>query len=246
MASAKNKVIDGEFKGKYILYDGSGVHVDLRESNFGKIKALYLNSNTVSSYQVVDQNSDVSMTSALARSVVGQAVAGNAGGIAGAMTAKVKGVNIVLVTFKNGKKSLMEIDDTRFERLKEKCNYNINLNDNEDNSTFDLYKEFECPHCKSVVYAYADEKCAICKRPYSMPKKEWRKIDIITIPILIFLYPVGLIMMWVNKSYYLRTRVTITILCAIVTIIGIYINANADEYSTSDNFNNKTTIEEIV
>lgn len=247
MASAGNKVIDGEFKDRLIFYDGNGAHIDLRESNFGKLKSLYLNQNTVARYELVDQSSDVSMASALTRSAVGKAIAGDAGGLAGAVTAKVKGIHVVLITYKNGKKSLIEIDDTRYELLKKKCNYNVDLSDNINNENFDLYKEFECPHCKSVVCGYADEKCPVCKRLYSMPKKEWRTIDKITIPLLIFIYPVGLIMMWVNKSYYLRTRVVITILCAIVTIVGIAASSQSNDASNNsgctDNIN---VIEEVI
>lgn len=50
MARAANKVIDAEFKEKLVLYDGSGVHINLRDSNFENLKSLYLDSNTVVNY----------------------------------------------------------------------------------------------------------------------------------------------------------------------------------------------------
>lgn len=248
MASAGNKVIDGEFKGMYISNLWGRVSICLDSGLFKKPNRIELDYNTVARYQLIDQSSDVSMTSALARSAVGQAVAGDAGGIAGAMTAKVRGVNIVLITYRDGRKSLIEIDDLRYELLKQNCKYNIKLNNDESQyNNFDIYKEIKCPHCGSIAHGYAEEKCPICKRLYSMPKKEWRTIDKITIPLLIFIYPVGLIMMWVNKSYYLRTRVVITILCAIVTIVAIAASSQSNDASNNSGcIDNINVIEEVI
>lgn len=248
MAVAGNKVLDGEFKGMYISNLWGRVSICLDSGLFKKPNRIELDYNTVARYQLIDQSSDVSMTSALARSAVGQAVAGDAGGIAGAMTAKVHGVNIVLITYRDGRKSLIEIDDLRYELLKQNCKYNIKLNNDEfQYKNFDIYKEIKCPHCGSIVHGYAEEKCPICKRLYSMPKKEWRTIDIITIPILIFCFPIGLIMMWVNKSYYPNTRVIVTILCGILFIAAICIGTNnSKNISESSGMNNNIVIEDII
>ncbi len=245
MAVASNKVIEGEFKGKTVLSMWNKVSIIVKNGVFSQRKELLLDKNTVESYELIDYSSDLSMTSAMARSAVGQAVAGDVGGIAGAMTAKVHSKNIVLITYRDGKKSLIEIDNGIYEVLKKNCMYNSYLNnDTVAEDGFSIYKEIVCPHCKNVVFGYADEKCPFCKRAYSMPKKVWRKRDIIGVPLLIIFYPAGLIWMWINKSYYLKTRIIITIICAIITIIGLSIDSSVP-LNESGSFDNNI-IQEVI
>ncbi len=224
MGRASNIVIDGEFKGKSIVCVYGRVCIVVKNAVLGKRKDVYLDYNTVASYRLIDQSSDVSMTSALTRSIVGQAIAGDAGGLAGAMSAKVHDTDVVFITYRDGRKSLIEIDKTAYECLKKNCKYNINLEENPHKyDNFNIHKEIVCPHCGNVAYGAVGKKCKSCQRPYDMPKKEWRKIDVITIPLLIFLFPVGLVVMWVNKSYYFRTRVMVTVFWGIMLIISLYV-----------------------
>lgn len=248
MARASNRVIEGEFKGKYIVYVFGRVSITVKNAIFGQRKDVYLDYNTVANYQLIDHSSDVSMTSALARSLVGQAVAGDAGGLAGAVTAKVHDTNIVLITYRDGKKSLIEIDRYAYELLKDNCRYNIDFNNKTHKyDNFDIHKEIKCPHCKNIAYGAVGEKCLSCLKPYNMPKKEWRTIDIITIPILIFCFPIGLIMMWVNKSYYPNTRVIVTILCGILFIVALCIGANSSKnIKESNGMNSNIVIEDMI
>ena len=227
MGRASNMVIDGEFKGKSIVCVYGRVSIVVKNAIFGKRKDVYLDYNTVASYQLIDQSSDVSMTSALTRGIVGQAIAGDAGGFAGAMSAKVYDTNIVLIVYRDGRKSLIEIDKTAYECLKKNCKYNINFEESlHKYDKFNIYKEIVCPHCGNIAYGAVGEKCMSCRKPYDMQKKEWRKIDVITIPFLIFFFPAGLAMMWINKSYYFRTRVTITIIWGIMLIVSLYVGFN--------------------
>lgn len=203
MAVADNKIMAGEFKGKYVFYLWNKASIYVKTPLIGSKKRVFLNSHTVAKYELVDYSSDVSMTSAMARGAMGKMAAGDIGGIAGAMTAKSHGVNIVLITFYDGKKSLVAIDNFTYEGLKECCQYNVRLDESIVNyNNFDIHKEIKCPHCKNIAYGAVDEKCPFCKRLYSMPSKELKIIDKITVPLLILIYPVGVIMMWLNKSYY--------------------------------------------
>ncbi len=224
MGRARNKVIDGEFKGKIIICACGSAYIVVNDSFRGKRKYVYLDYNTVANYKLIDQSSEVSRASALTRSIAGQVIAGDAGGLAGAMSAKVHDTNIVLITYRDNRRSLIEINETVYKCLKNKCKYNINIEKKpHKDDNFNIYKEIVCPHCGNIEYGAVDEKCKFCRRPYSMPKKEWRKIDIITIPFLIFLFPVGLVMMWVNESYYLKTRIQISVLWGIMIIFSLYV-----------------------
>ncbi len=104
--------------------------------------------------------------------------------------------------------------------------YNIKFDDNiNDYYGFDIHKEIKCPHCKNVAYGAVGEKCPFCRRLYSMPAKNWRIRDWIGVPLLLIFYPAGLIWMWVNRSYYLKSRIYITIACAIFTLLGFWMGA---------------------
>ena len=224
MGRARNKVIDGEFKGKYIVCIFGNVSIVVKNAIFGKRKDLYLDYNTVANYCLIDHSSDVSMSSALTRSIAGQAIAGDIGGLAGAMSAKVHDTNIVLITYRDGRKSLIEIDRVAYDCLKENCKYNINLEKNlHKYDKFDIYKEIVCPHCGNVAYGAVEEKCKSCHYSYDMPKNEWEKIDYITVLLLIFFFPVGLVMMWKNKSYYLRTRIIVSVIWGIMVLLSLII-----------------------
>lgn len=132
--------------------------------------------------------------------------------------------------------------------LKRECKYNINFDNNANNNyDFDIHKEIKCPHCKNVVYGAVGDKCPFCNRLYSMPEREHKKVDKIIIPLLIFCFPVGLILMWVNKSFYLKTRIILTIIFGIIFALAMCVgtseNKNVDESSSIDN---AIVIEELI
>lgn len=252
MAVASNKVIEGEFKGKNLFCKKNRAYIVIKlppsAPLFGTQKSVFLDSNTVASYRRVDSSSDVSLASAMVRGAVGEAVAGDIGGIAGAMTAGSYSSNIVLITFKDGKKSLINIDDRVYDSLKRGCSYNINFDDTPINQVdFNLFKEIKCPHCKNVAYGAVGERCPFCNREYNMPAKEFRAIDKITIPLLILFFPVGLIMMWVNKSFYLRTRVILSIVFLLLFTLVMYSGINnSKNINTGSNGDNLINIEEVI
>ncbi len=216
-----NRVIDGEFKGCAISNFWGKVEIQIKLKSM-KINCVQLNYNTVAKYERISRTADISKASALTRSLVGQAVAGDAGGLAGAMSAREEGTNIVLITYRDGRQSLLEISDMTYDFLKRSCRYKKKYKDN-NYAGFDIRKQIVCPHCGSITYGYAGEKCFICFKEYSEPKKKWRVIDYATVPFLIFLFPVGLAMMWINKSYYLRTRIQVSVLWGIMIILSLYI-----------------------
>lgn len=246
MARASSKVIEGEFKGKYVFYLYNNVFIVIQKRPLiGSMRRLFLNSSTIANYELVDYSSDVSLASAMARGAMGKMAAGDIGGIAGAMTAKNHGVNIVLITFKDGKKSLIEIDDRTYEGLKKCCLYNVKFDDSVVNhNDFDIHREIKCPHCKNIAYGAVEEKCPFCGRLYSIQSKELQTIDKIIMPLLILIYPVGLIMMWLNKSYYKDTRIKFTIIFGILFIIIMLIGLNSSKsINESNSINNEIVIE---
>ena len=118
MANAKNKVIAGDYEGKIIVGKAGMKHPVIA---LGFIKSVPMNKDTVDSYEVVMDEHRKSAGSGVARGLVGGFLFGGVGAIAGAMSAKSKGMYLVAIQFKDGKKSLIEIDDAAYKALIKAC-----------------------------------------------------------------------------------------------------------------------------
>lgn len=118
---AKNKVVAGDYEGKELVSQLGDLFVIL-----GFLKTLHLNKDTVEAYEIVDEEKRKSAASAVGRGLVG-GIAGSLilgpvgliGGLAG-LSAKSKGTHIVAIQFKDGKKSLLQLDDKAFSILRKK------------------------------------------------------------------------------------------------------------------------------
>lgn len=105
---AKNAVIAGDYLNKAIVASGSRVCIST-----GLFKLLDINKTNVIDYEVVDQESRKSAASAVGRGLVGSLLLGPVGALAG-LSAKSKGTHVLAIQFKDGKKSLIEIDDKKY------------------------------------------------------------------------------------------------------------------------------------
>lgn len=115
--SAKNRVIAGDYAGKQVLGGGAaqaGIAL-------GFIKQLYLNKTTVESYEVIADEHNKSAASGAIKGMVGGALLGGAGMIAGALSAKEKGIYTISIQFKDGKKSLIEVDEKIYKAIIQAC-----------------------------------------------------------------------------------------------------------------------------
>ena len=112
MGSSKNKVIAGDYEGKQILCTAGKVVIVL-----GFLKQLELNKHTVKDYEVITDEHRKSAKSGVARGLVGGALLGPVGLLAGGLSAKSKGVYQVAVEFSDGKRSLIEMDDKAYKTI---------------------------------------------------------------------------------------------------------------------------------
>ncbi|MBB6218656.1 hypothetical protein HNQ80_004830 [Anaerosolibacter carboniphilus] len=108
---AKNCVIAGDFEKCKVINTAGSIALVI---NF--MENFKLNKTTVEAYELVDEEKRTSVTSAVSRGLVGSLVLGPVGLLAG-LSAKKKGINLVAIQFKNGKKSLLEIDDSLYKTL---------------------------------------------------------------------------------------------------------------------------------
>lgn len=190
MAIKESGVIDGEFKGMNVYCVFDKVFIEMkRRPVIGPMRRLYLDQLTVANYQLISYTSDISTTPI-----------------------------VVLITFRNGKQSLIKINSIAFEFLKKNCMYNVRLNGNAYDSSFDEHREIKCPHCKNIAYGAVGEKCVYCKRPFSMPAKELKIRDRLIVVMLAVFYPIGVVLLWQNDSYYKDTKIKLTIIFGILFI----------------------------
>ncbi|EJW20009.1 hypothetical protein M5X00_14625 [Paenibacillus alvei] len=108
---AKNKVIAGDYEGNQVSTALGIVNIST-----GFWSAISVDKNTVENYEVMDEESRKSATSAVGRGLVGGLLLGPVGMLAG-LSAKKKGVYIIALEFKDGKKSLLEVDDKIYKAL---------------------------------------------------------------------------------------------------------------------------------
>ena len=116
MAAARNMVIAGDYQGKAVMLNFGYATI---VTGFGKW--INLSKMAVESYELITDEHHKSAASGIARGMVGGALFGTVGMIAGSMSAKEKGIYQVAIQFKNGKRSLLEVDDNLYKMIVKNC-----------------------------------------------------------------------------------------------------------------------------
>lgn len=109
---AKNCVIAGDYENKQLTHTVKGAVLLV-----AFLKTMPLDKTTVESYEVMTDEHRKSAASGVARGLIGGALLGPVGILAGGLSAKNKGTYTVAIQFKDGKKSLVEIDDKVYKAL---------------------------------------------------------------------------------------------------------------------------------
>lgn len=106
---AKNKVIAGDYEKKDVCFQStwSGKKVFIQAGIFKKI---IIDKATVEAYEVMDETSKKSTLGAVGRAAVGSFFLG-APGLLAALGTKNKRNHVVAIQFKDGKRSLIEVND---------------------------------------------------------------------------------------------------------------------------------------
>lgn len=100
-----NKVVAGDYKGQGVMLNMGNPVITLP-----MLKSLKLNKNTILEYEVLTGSSRKSGTSAVGRAAIGAFFLGPIG-LAAGLSAKSKGTYQIAIQFKDGKRSLIEVDD---------------------------------------------------------------------------------------------------------------------------------------
>lgn len=109
---ARNMVIAGDYK-EYRIKVGFGKpRISI---SYGQ--DVELTKETIASYEVITEDKRKSISSGLARGLLGGALLGPAGMLAGGMSAKNKGEMTVAILFQDGKKSLIEVEEGIYKEI---------------------------------------------------------------------------------------------------------------------------------
>lgn len=110
-----NIVLAGDYKGNIDYANPKkGLYI---YGAFGLGKKTFINKETVEKIEVLNEESNTSMSSGIARGIAGAVLFGGVGAIAGAASAKKKCTYRISITFKNGTKCLCELDDKMYKNL---------------------------------------------------------------------------------------------------------------------------------
>lgn len=129
MAKAKNAVIGGDFVGLEVKTGPQGVYLTGISAEGVYHFRIFLNRDTVERYELVSGTQSPSFTSAIGRGLIGAALFGTVGMVAGAATAKDNGIYRVAVYFRSddpksvscGKRALLELDEKLYTKLTAAC-----------------------------------------------------------------------------------------------------------------------------
>lgn len=113
---AKNKVIAGDYEGKLV-----SCSLGIASISTSFTKFINLDNSTVESHELVTDEHRKSAKSGIGRGIVGGALLGPVGMLGGALSAKSKGIYTVAIQFKDGKKSLLEVNDKIYKAIIKKC-----------------------------------------------------------------------------------------------------------------------------
>lgn len=110
MAKARNKVIEGDYKNNPIFAMFNELEIVIG------FKTIKLNKDTIEEYEVIDQEKNKSAGSTILKAGIGSLFLGPIGLLA-SVAGKQKGIYLIAVSFKDGKKSLLEVDEKAYKSL---------------------------------------------------------------------------------------------------------------------------------
>lgn len=113
--SGGGNVIAGDYNGWIIWVLDDGLPYLVRDTNDTR-GAMVLDSRSVSSWGVQDEDSRRSATSAVGRAAIGAALLGPVG-LAAGLSAKKKGVYTIVINFTNGRRCLARVNEKGYRAI---------------------------------------------------------------------------------------------------------------------------------
>ncbi len=115
MSKAQNKVVAGDYISKPVIEAWGTVAISVSFS-----ESVILNKNTIENIEIMDKATNKDAGSAIARGIVGGVLLGPLGLVGGALLGKNSDINTLSVIFKDGKRSMIEVDGKIYKELQKK------------------------------------------------------------------------------------------------------------------------------
>ena len=110
-------VIEGDYQGREVKIDwGAKAYINAKGGD-----KIFLDSSTIKEYDIIEVNDKKSFSSGVARGIVGGAMFGGVGALAGVNSAKDIMSAKIKVRFKDGKCSLLNVDKNTYDCIINKC-----------------------------------------------------------------------------------------------------------------------------
>lgn len=112
----KNYVSSGDYSPYSVMFHfKDGLYIRAVQGFLKPLKVI-ISPEYIEEYEVIGEEIRTSATSAVGRAAVGAALLGPVG-IAAALTAKKKGIYTIGIKWKDGKKSILELDNTLYKEF---------------------------------------------------------------------------------------------------------------------------------
>lgn len=118
MIIAMMMVIAGDYKDKPIQMSMGKLYI---AAGFGKSNRIYLNGETIETYEVVGEDTSKNLGSSLVKGAIGGAILGPAGAVAGALAGSNSTNATLKIYFKDGKKSLIKVNGAAYQSIMADC-----------------------------------------------------------------------------------------------------------------------------
>ena len=114
-----SKIEKGKWANKQVYFPAIVLKVKFGSPE--KWDHIKLNKESVAAYEVITDEHRQSTSATIFRSLIGGALFGSTGAVIGAMTAKEKGIYHIAIEFKDGKQSLIAVDEKIHSEIIKHC-----------------------------------------------------------------------------------------------------------------------------
>lgn len=230
MASAKNKVIAGD----YYNYKASA-NIGTVTISMILVGTVNIDSTTVKRYEVITDEQRKSAMSGAARGLAGKMLLGDVGAMAGVYSAKGKGVYQIAIEFKDGKRSLLEVDDKIYKLIIKNCFACVFDDDEQIKSESSKIEDTKEPEL-NIVDEVSEQPKTFGVEPTKNPKKHKGRTGCL-IAVLIFLFAILILLIVsstskVNDVNKVNVSPTTSDLAVIAGIVPESSDENVEEQKT--------------
>ncbi|SDY30507.1 Ltp family lipoprotein [Eubacterium barkeri] len=230
----------------------------VRVASNGKLIQSIYHYDDIVSYELMEDGESV-VSGGVGRAVAGGILFGGVGAIVGGVTGKKKQKDFcralqIKVTVRDLNKPVVYIPFISGKTKKSSSKYKEAINQAQRCLSLIeiICKEADSPQYQSEEkvpiknvqvgksQVNASNKSSVCTSDVAISDVKWYKKTWFTVVMLIFFWPVGLVLMWANKKFNMVARVIISVICGFI-LIGMITNPTSTKTTTTTSSTTQTT-----